>query len=160
PGSRQISVNGNGTDFQPGGPGSGPVSVTVPSGQTATFNLNMTSTGGYAGSVVLDCSGAPQSAACTVNPSTIQLTANGSVPYTVTVTTQKVVAAVTPSQIVVAGFGQLSFLSVIPLGLSRRLKNAMRVRAGAAICLLVFVTCLTVSGCGGGGGGGTKTTIQ
>ena len=158
-GSRQITLTGNGTDFQPS-PGSGPASVTVASGQTATYNLNMTSTGGFSGSVSLDCTGAPQAATCTVNPSTIQLTGSGSVPFTVTVTTQKTVSSLGGVQITVAGFGLVSFLSLAPLLLSRRLRNGLRARGVAAIGLVLLATCLAVSGCGGGGAGGGNKNVQ
>jgi hypothetical protein len=66
------------------------LSQTVKSGQTATYNLLLSSEG-ITGNVALTCSGAPAGSTCKVNPASAVL-ANGSsvVPITVTVTTTAV----------------------------------------------------------------------
>jgi hypothetical protein len=152
-GTRQISLTGNGTDFQLSGSGNGPVSTTVTAGQPATYNLNLGGSGGFAGSVTLACSGAPQFASCTVNPSTLQLSANGSSAFTVNVATQRVVGALTGQNIYLAGFGLISFVALIPVLCSSRLKAMLRGRTLAMVSVLLVTACFAAIGCGGGGGG-------
>jgi hypothetical protein len=159
--TRQISLTGNGTDFQLTGNVTGPVSATVVSGQPATYNLSLAGTGGFSGSVSLACSGAPQSATCTVTPSTIQLAANGSSPFTVTVTTQKVISALTVPQVFVAGFGVMSLLGLIPLLFSHKARRTLMTRSMIALSILLLVACMPMVGCGGSGGGTpTQHTVQ
>ena len=63
------------------------LSATVRAGQTATYNLLLSSEG-LTGSVALSCSGAPAGTTCTVNPASANLpTGASTAPVTVTVTT-------------------------------------------------------------------------
>jgi hypothetical protein len=159
--TRHISLTGNGTDFQLTGNVTGPVSATVASGQPATYNLNLAGTGGFSGSVSLACTGAPASAGCTVVPSTIQLTGSGSVPFTVNVTTQKIISALAIPPVFVAGFGVMSLLGLIPLLFSRKARRTLMSRSMIALFILWLVACMTMVGCGGGGGGTpTQHTVQ
>jgi hypothetical protein len=158
-GSHQINLTGNGIDFQLSGSGNGPVSATVTSGQTATYNLSLTGSVGFTGAVTLACSGAPQAAACTVSPASVQLSA-GSVPFTVTVTTQRIVAGLTGQQVFVAGLGLVSLLPLIPLLFVRRLRTTLRSRAVAALSVALFAICLGLSGCGGGSSPSTSRQVQ
>lgn len=159
--TRQISLTGNGTDFQLTGNVTGPVSTTVASGQPATYNLNLAGVGGFSGSVTLACTGAPVSASCAVVPSTIQLTGSGSVPFTVNVTTQKVISALAIPQVFVAGFGVLSLLGLVPLFFSHNARRTVMARSMIALSILLLVACTTMVGCGGGGGGTpTQHTVQ
>ena len=52
-------------------------SATISAGQTASFTLNLASSGGFNQSVALTCSGAPTSSTCTVSPSSVSM-ASGS----------------------------------------------------------------------------------
>jgi hypothetical protein len=158
-GSHQINLTGNGIDFQLSGSGNGPVSATVTSGQTATYNLSLTGSVGFTGAVTLACSGAPQAAGCTVSPASVQLSA-GSVPFTVTVTTQRIVAGLTGQQVFVAGLGLVSLLPLIPLLFVRRLRTTLRSRAVAALSVALFAICLGLSGCGGGSSPSTSRQVQ
>jgi len=157
--SRLINLTGNGIDFELSGNVAGSLSTTVASGQPANYNLAVGGAGGFSGSVGLACSGAPLSATCTVTPSTIQLAANGSSPFTVAVTTQKVISALTVPQVFVAGFGLISFLGLIPMLLSRKLRDLLRPRGVAALSILLVLTCIGAAGCGGGGGGPTPQHV-
>lgn len=49
-------------------------SAAISAGQTATFTLNLASSGGFNQAVALTCSGAPTSSACTVSPSSVSMT--------------------------------------------------------------------------------------
>jgi hypothetical protein len=150
-GNRQISLTGNGSDFQLAGAGNAPVSTTVKSGQPATYSLSLSPSGGFTGAVTLACLGAPQDATCSISPATLQLSSAGSVPFTVTVTTQQVVSAITGPQVFFAGIGFAS-LALVPLMFLRRFRSSLRVRS-IALSILLIVFCLGAPGCGGGGGG-------
>ena len=61
-----------------------PSAGTVTAGQSATFTLGLTPTGGFNQAVNLSCSGAPQASTCSVSPGSVTL--NGSSVSTTTVT--------------------------------------------------------------------------
>ena len=52
-------------------------SATISAGQTASFTLNLASSGGFNQTVALTCGGAPTSSTCTVSPSSVSM-ASGS----------------------------------------------------------------------------------
>lgn len=61
--------------------------VSIKPGQTATYNVSLSSNYGYSGIVTLTCSGVPSWGSCTIAPSSLQLAAYGTTPLVVTVTT-------------------------------------------------------------------------
>lgn len=148
---QQISLGGTGTDFQLG-PGSGGATATIQSGQTATYNLNLTGNTGFAGTVTLGCSGAPSASTCSVNPASISISTSGTVPFTVTVaTTARTAVAVKASRGPVWPTSNWRFAVTLYLGLLVALLARVKVRrrlipVAAAVALML----LTVS-CGGGG---------
>jgi Abnormal spindle-like microcephaly-assoc'd, ASPM-SPD-2-Hydin/Beta-propeller repeat len=131
----------------------GSASVTVASGGTATYNLALSAQPGFSGSLQLSCSGAPEYAACSVNPSTTTLTAGGSANFVVTVTTTAQQAAVIPERTTLrlAGLGIASLLVWPLLARVRRL-------CSCALCLLAVCIAVTAIGCGGGSGGSNGGT--
>lgn len=60
--------------------------ASVSPGQAATYNLTLTSAGGFSGAVALACTGAPSEATCTVAPASVTPTNSGA-SAVVTVTT-------------------------------------------------------------------------
>jgi Abnormal spindle-like microcephaly-assoc'd, ASPM-SPD-2-Hydin len=69
-----------------GAASSGSTSASVTAGQTATYNLQITPGSGYTGTVSLSCSGAPESASCTL-PSSVSISNGAPAPFTVSVST-------------------------------------------------------------------------
>jgi hypothetical protein len=63
------------------------ISGTVTAGQSATFTLNVSPSGGFNQAVSLACSGAPQAATCTISPSSVTLNGSSASTATLTVTT-------------------------------------------------------------------------
>jgi hypothetical protein len=61
----------------------GPSSITIASGQTATYSLLLTSVAGLPGSVAFTCSGVPAHSTCTVNPASAVLGGNANISVTV-----------------------------------------------------------------------------
>jgi hypothetical protein len=145
-----VSLSGTGVvPLSLGAATGGSTSASVASGGTATYNLALTGTAGFSGNVSLSCSGVPQYASCTVNPTSINLTAGSSTNFTITVTTQSSASALLRhnSASRVAGVGIYALL-LLPFCLRIR----RRIGQGS---LMVALTCLllAVSGCGGSGGG-------
>ena len=81
-----ITLSGSGSDFGLSS-GSGPTSASVSAGGSATYNLSVSGTSGFSGTVSFSCSGAPQLSTCTISPPTVNLSNSTSVPVTVTVAT-------------------------------------------------------------------------
>ena len=151
---QSISVTGTGTDLQISGSGSGPISATVTSGETATYNLSLISASGFAGAVTFSCAGAPQYSTCIVNPSSVNLAANGTTAVTVTVNTSQTVTALvtTRSPVFFAGIGLVGLFSLLPIARKRK-----QLRKQLLQPMFVFLAALGLAiggmvACGGGGG--------
>jgi hypothetical protein len=128
--------------------GSG-ASDTVTAGQSATYNLSLVSNNGFSGSVNLSCSGAPAGASCTINPAIANLSAAGSLPITVTVTTQAH-----------AGVRPLRFTgwSVVLAGcFSGMLFAGIKKRKPVLLMVLALSLIGGITSCGGGGSSATAT---
>jgi hypothetical protein len=80
---QSLALSGTGIDFALAS--NGPSSITIASGQTATYALLLTSAAGLTGSAALTCSGVPAHSLCTVSPASGAL--GGSTSVTVTVAT-------------------------------------------------------------------------
>jgi Beta-propeller repeat len=66
-------------------PGQG-VSEPITAGQSATFNLEIDSSGGFAGAVQLGCTNPPPSGTCTATPASVQVSPSTPGPFQVVVT--------------------------------------------------------------------------
>jgi hypothetical protein len=85
PSALNVSLTGTGEDFSIQVNGS-PTGV-ITSGQTATFQLQVTPIGGSVGTVALACSGAPQNSICTLNPPAVPLNPNNTSTVTLSFVT-------------------------------------------------------------------------
>jgi hypothetical protein len=147
-----VALSGAGEDFSIAVSGSS--SAVVTSGQTAGFTLALAGLSGSAGTVALACSGAPQNAACSLNPTSLAVSGSSSSSATLSITT-----GVATSSAQSAGLpwklAPPVFALVVPLGwvgLRRR-------RLGGLAVLLLALALLVPAGCGvaassGSGGGG------
>jgi hypothetical protein len=82
-----VSLSGTAADFALATPLEGTTSATVTPGQTAAYNLVVTSVG-YSGTVTLSCcSGLPGESTPAISPTTINLTSNATVPFQVNIST-------------------------------------------------------------------------
>jgi hypothetical protein len=87
-----VKLAGNGTNqtgfsIAPAG-GSSSASATVTAGQTATYSLNVSGTGGFSGAVNFACSGAPANSTCSVSPNPVNVSGTTPAAVTVSVVTQ------------------------------------------------------------------------
>jgi hypothetical protein len=129
----------------------GSTSATVTAGQTATYQLALTSTN-YTGTVSFSCSGAPAGDSCTV-PSPMSITpATGTTAVSVTVQTSSTAAS--EHMGVARGLVALAAgLLMLPIGWRRRR------RIGIAMLVAAVGLLTAANGCGSGsvgGGGGTS----
>ncbi|MGB8543392.1 MAG: choice-of-anchor D domain-containing protein [Candidatus Acidiferrales bacterium] len=90
-----VVLNGNATDFCTAPATVGGNTVTVSAGTAAVYQLEITSVGGFSGSVALACSGAIPGGTCTTSAASVSVAANGQTPFQVNVTTA---AGATPRQ--------------------------------------------------------------
>jgi subtilase family serine protease len=128
--------------------GSQTLSVTVPAGQTAFYNLLIfdqisSGPGSFTGPVTFSCSGAPASSTCSISPASVALSSGISVPFAVTVTTSAT-ASLHPS----FPFRGLPvvFAGVLALAFSMKGRRRHIWQVG-----LVAVLACGISSCGGSG---------
>ena len=170
PGSPQsVSLTGTGTDFSLAAatgancPASAncSTSATISAGQTATYDLQVSPSNGFNGTVVLTCSGAPSPSTCSVSPSSAPPVGSGSYAFAVTV--NNTANAMTLPMKNPLGVPRLPMRFGIPLVtllammlmlaiVGIRTGQVKRVAVPAFALLLLSIGCM--SGCGGGGGGG------
>jgi hypothetical protein len=95
---QSVPLAGAAMDFDIDPPGVGATSATVTAGQTATYQLDVESLNGFAGPVTITCTGAPVSAACSLVPTSLTVSANATVPFQVKVSTtaRPVIASLLP----------------------------------------------------------------
>ena len=96
-GSQIVSLTGTGIDVSLGPATGGSTSATIPSGQTATFNLQAAPLGGVSETIAfsVNCTGIP-SAACGVSPNPLVTSPTAPSPFSVTVKTMPFTAGSTP----------------------------------------------------------------
>jgi hypothetical protein len=159
-----VALTGTGTDFSIGAASGGSTAATVTAGQTATYNLQVSPTSGFNGTVALSCSGAPSLANCTASPASV--TPNGTVASaftaSVTTTAPSMIGPRTepPNWPPLTGL-RFIFLLVLALALLAilgRFRDAAKLPgrglALAPVLALALMILAWVGGCGGGGGGG------
>lgn len=146
-----VPISGNAGDFSLG---TSPP-MTVSPGGSATYKLSATSTGGFSGNVSLTCGGAPSGVTCSVNPASINLTGDGTSPYTVTVITNASAIALFTRRSakdmqqqmpLIAFFGLVLVVLLVEIKAGGLGRNMLR---ATGLCLALL---LISSGCGGSGG--------
>ena len=157
-----VPLSGFGDDVALGSTGG--TTVTVTSGQTATFGLSATPMSGTTGTITFSCSGAPAGASCAVTPAQGTLDGANPLDVTLTVATGLTTASVPPLKRPGPWPGAL--LCVAPwfwIELARWRKKG-KLRGGAwraGIVLAVVLGCASamgVMGCGVKASGGTTGT--
>ena len=154
-----IGVSGNGTDFGIGTGQGGNTSVTIAAGSAASYNLSLSGTSGFTGTVNLVCAGAPAAATCTVNPTPLAL--NGTTPanFTVTVSTTARSSAFPFPPMFPKPFpfnlGLLTLAFLATFAVAKLSRVTVRRQAGRLAAVLGVL--LLVAGCGGNT---TKPPVQ
>lgn len=156
---RSISLTGTGQSFSIAAASS---SQTISAGQTASYKLTVSPSGGLNQTVKMSCSGAPASSTCTVSPGSFTLNGQDSQAVTVTVGTTQASAGLQPPSPLRPGKPQdlyLLFVASLALVVSVSLTRSRRGWVNALASIGLLCVAMTVASCGGnsnGGGGGTS----
>ena len=169
---QSVGLTGTGTDFSlaaasgancPSG-GNCTTSATISAGSTATYDLQVTPSSGFNGSVALTCSGAPGASTCTISPASIPASGSGSYAFTVTVGNTSNVMLVPQTHFrYIPGARNSYALMFFPsllfvLWAARPGSSHHHARRQLVPTMaLLFFCMLYGAGCGGGGGGGGGT---
>jgi len=162
-----VALTGAGEDFSMTSSSSS--TATVSPGQTASYTLNVSPSGGFNQTVTFSCSGGPAGSTCSVSPSSIKLNGSTSSTASVKVMTTGSSAGLTQRlersrgnklfalSLVFSGALGLAFL--VPVAGQRCRRNPRAIYGLVLVCLLCVG--LIIPSCGGGssnsGGGGAGT---
>jgi Abnormal spindle-like microcephaly-assoc'd, ASPM-SPD-2-Hydin/Beta-propeller repeat len=153
-----VTLSGSATDIQIGGGGAG-TTATVPSGQSAIYNLTLTPEGGFTGQLTFSCTNLPADATCSISPSSAMF-ASSAVNVTVTLSTSAQQATL-PNHNPEIKFGTISWLAALLLLLfavrSGSTRRARKLKF-AVVVLAAVLASLPLMSCGGGSGMGSGTT--
>jgi hypothetical protein len=150
PGSPQsVALTGKGIDPVAWAAPPSSTTSTTTSGGTAKYDLSMTSGASFSGNVTITCTGAPQYATCTPNPTSLKLSPGQTASISVAVATSN---AATASVERIAPFrgAELAFVFCFPLLALR----SLRFRIIGAVGATAFIACVLL-GCGGSSGNAT-----
>jgi hypothetical protein len=140
--SPSYSISGNGVNFTLTPPSV--ATGTLTSTSNASYDLSVSGSSGFAGSVSLACSGLPTNTQCTFTPNPATPGAT-STPVTLTVSRISTVAASTSRSLYQQGSAVL--VGVIALMLRRRKQKGI---ASPLIFVIVMASALFLVSCGGG----------
>ena len=134
------------------------LSATIRAGQSATFNFNVTSLGGFNSAVAFACSGVPLYATCTFNPASATPVPNGSAMTQMTITT----AGTTTALANPASRGPQKFSALFILGAGALAGLVLMSATHKRKSVWVLSACVVWAGilvaCGGSGGSGSSNT--
>jgi len=155
---RQISLTGTGTDFSVAPETGSPTTATITAGQSANFQLSLSGSGGFSGTVTISCSGTIPLGMCSVSPSSATL---GATPVTVMVTVTTTAGGLaaprawpeTPPLAPVRLWPLLLWLTLAAfLWQFGRFGKRVPVRAGMLPLALLLLVGMLLTSCGGGNG--------
>lgn len=127
-----------------------PTSQTITAGQSATYVITVTPSGGYSASTSFACTALPGKASCSFSPSTVTPSSGpASTTLTISTTAPSNAANHTPAPWRTTGGLALAGL----LGLMLRPRRARRWLRMIPCLLLLGAALLSASACGGGGSG-------
>jgi hypothetical protein len=156
-----VALSGAGEDFSVTVTGSS--SAVVTSGQTASFTLELAGLSGSSGTLALSCSGVPQNATCSLNPTSLAVSGPGTSSATLSIATGIAASSAKnsgfPWKLGAPALAAPVLAVIVPLGWIgfRRRKIAGLALVLLAVILLIPSGCgVTASSGGGGGSGGAQ----
>ena len=162
-----MALLGTGTSFTIAASPGSQAKATVSAGQTATYNLSLTGTQGFAGTVTLTCTDPAALSMCTITPSLLSLSGTNIVNATVNVTTTAKGMVVprkmpppptVPLKVPLWLLALTAVLASTAFALLRRSPALVPARLGLATVLLLAAMLATMSmlACAGGSGAPPK----
>jgi Abnormal spindle-like microcephaly-assoc'd, ASPM-SPD-2-Hydin len=150
--AQSVALSGTSTlpDFVLPAP-TGSATATVPAGQPANFNLNVSQYGAFTGTVTMSCTNLPAYASCTFTPASFIV---GSTPTVVTLnisTQQPVQASLRPGSEVPGWPTALAALLALPAA-SRHVRRRLRKAHLLLWLVVIFAGTFVLNGCSGGSG--------
>ncbi|MBZ5506797.1 MAG: Ig-like domain repeat protein [Acidobacteriia bacterium] len=122
-------------------------SATIPAGQSATYTISVTPSGGFNSAVSFACTGLPGASNCSFSPTTV--TPNGS-PASTTLTIATTVRTTASAQpltgITLAALTSFGFLGIVFLGIPSKRRRSLRL---AGTLMLILAIIMVVTSCGG-----------
>ncbi len=167
---QSVGLTGTGTDFSIAAAsganclsgGNCSTSATISAGSTATYDLQVTPSSGFNGSVALTCSGAPGASTCTVSPTSVPAAGSANYAFTVTVGNTSNVMLVPQTHFryfpPARSCYALMFFPILLFVLWAARPHHHARRQLVPTVALLFFCILYGAGCGGGGGGGSSST--
>jgi hypothetical protein len=166
-GGFSVLINGNGSAANPNySLGTQTPSASVTAGSAATYVVTLSGTNGYTGTVTFTCGNLPAGTTCTFSPSSV--VANGSLPFTTTLTVSttasssaSLLAPARPgsefstksgSTLLLASLSGIGLFGMFLAGSGR--KRNVRILTGMMVLLLFG----TLAACSGTSSGGSKAT--
>jgi hypothetical protein len=152
-----VTVTGNGADFQLNVQGAS--SSTVTGGSSATYQLLLTPVGASAGQISFTCTGAPTRSTCSTNPVNVMMTGTGATStIQVTVSTSNPAASSTHSR-PAPPWGKTAGVVLACLVLWRR-RGWTMLAVQCCVLLVLGALCMGLTGCGLSINGGNTTPGQ
>jgi hypothetical protein len=148
-----VALSGAGEDFSVAVTGSS--SAVVTSGQTASFALELAALSGSSGTVALACSGAPQNASCSLNPTSVAVSGSNTSSAALSIATGVAASSSAQSASLPWKLAAPTLAAFLPLGwigLRRRKLGGLAIGL-LALALLMPVGCGVSASSGSGGGG-------
>lgn len=130
------------------------MSQTISPGQTASFSLAVTPTGGYDGTVKFSCGSLPSEAACTFSPASVTPANGAAASTTLTISTTASTSSrnsAPASPWSLWRTGGVALAGLLGLMVTPRKMRGLRAMLGALVLAGLW---LPLAGCGGGGSGG------
>lgn len=159
-----VTLSGTGADFAIS---ASPGSASVNAGGTASYDISLTSLGGFQQAVTLTCTGAPLAAICGVTPASVTLTPTGATARVVVLTLNRATVAprsgprgiYPPSGRWLQSPWWAWLLALLALmAMSRAAIRSAGKSAWLGLSAIMLLAMLWAS-CGGGGGGGPSGTV-
>ncbi len=155
PMSRLATLSGTGTDFALAGT---PAEASITAGQTASYTLTITPSGGFAEQVALACTGVPAGAQCSVLPASLALDGVNAASAQVSITTTRRSAATPSTSLLPRRFDlqgpplqqALRWLITVFFWFGATMLTQAHRRERKWALLFMMVILLVCGGCGGG----------
>lgn len=165
PGSPQtVTLSGTAQGFCFSAPSGQATTAPIAPGDTATYNLQVNSSGGFSGDVVLACSDPPPAGTCALSASDVNITPSAAGPFAVNVTTTASTSrllyglkhrkGIPPRLLALLATFAIVVLLAVSDAVRRRCGTIQAIQIGA----LLLALAVGLAACGGGNSGSSGSS--